>query len=423
MGRAGFIVGLEQRLMMQQALSVAVIGGSLAGCAIAQVFARAGHQVDVYERSPTELEGRGAGIVLPIPLQQALIADGFIPPDYASLPLGQRDWIIADGSVSGREAWTQSSAASSHHWGALWQALRQGIADAHYHHGSALVDYDNTPEGVTFRLSNGEARRVDLLVAADGYRSSVREQMPWGSESDYAGYVLWRGNFAVSRASDHPLIARMQQSHSWLSSGYAGGHVVIYLIPGLSSGDGADEQRVNWALYGPPPQGLTLNEPGSVPEGAVTPALMQQLTALREANLPPQIADLIGLTRIEEVSIQPIYDELAVHFHEHRVMLVGDAAAVVRPHTASGATKALQDALAVQTLLRESSSLDNLLRAYGAERLAACNALVELGRRLGHAQVEQTPDWPSMAAADFERWNAAVFAGDSLYMYDDRDHA
>ena len=100
--------------MMQQALSVAVIGGSLAGCAIAQVFARAGHQVDVYERSPTELEGRGAGIVLPIPLQQALIADGFIPPDYASLPLGQRDWIIADGSVSGREAWTQSSAASSH---------------------------------------------------------------------------------------------------------------------------------------------------------------------------------------------------------------------------------------------------------------------------------------------------------------------
>ncbi|MDP4788602.1 MAG: FAD-dependent monooxygenase [Haliea sp.] len=401
---------------------VAVIGGSIAGCATARVFQRGGFEVDVYERSAKDLEGRGAGIVLPIALQNQLIQNGFLMKNYAGCALQQRDWIVHDKSHEGRTLWQQAVAASTHHWGALWRALRVHIDDDHYHNNCELLDYHNTPDGVRFRLSNGQEQQVDLLVAADGYRSKIRACMPWGSESDYAGYVLWRGNFEESRVVDRSIIKRMDASQSWLSVCYEGGHSVVYMIPGLASDSAETQRRVNWAIYTQPPVDLTLDEPKSVPEGCVDEALYSHLQDLLNSSFPPQIADLIRLSPCEEVSLQPIYDELAVHFCDQRVMLVGDAAAVVRPHTASGATKALEDALTMESLFAQHDDLDTLLEAYAQERLSACNALVDIGRRIGKAQVEGTPDWSSMSVTDFGLWNARVFDGQSLYLYaDDQD--
>ncbi len=64
--------------------------------------------------------------------------------------------------------------------------------------------------------------------------------------------------------------------------------------------------------------------------------------------------------------------------------------------------KALQDALALERACQEHDSWDEALAAYDRERCSPGNELVELGRRLGRAQVEETPDWTSMTAADFD---------------------
>ncbi len=45
-------------------LRVAVVGGSMGGLTAALVLRELGCQVDVYERSPELLDGRGAGVVL-----------------------------------------------------------------------------------------------------------------------------------------------------------------------------------------------------------------------------------------------------------------------------------------------------------------------------------------------------------------------
>jgi 2-polyprenyl-6-methoxyphenol hydroxylase-like FAD-dependent oxidoreductase len=113
--------------------------------------------------------------------------------------------------------------------------------------------------------------------------------------------------------------------------------------------------------------------------------------------------------------VQPIYDHAIPTYVAGRALLIGDAATITRPHTASGATKALPDALALEGACQEHESLDEALTAYNHERSVAGNELVELGRRLGRAQVEKTPDWASMTTDDFEAWTRAILAGQRLY--------
>jgi hypothetical protein len=57
---------------------------------------------------------------------------------------------------------------------------------------------------------------------------------------------------------------------------------------------------------------------------------------------------------------------------------------------------------------------------YTEERLASARDLVILGRRLGHAQVENTPNWAAMTPANYEEWAKAMLAGQQLYFYSDK---
>ena len=66
----------------------------------------------------------------------------------------------------------------------------------------------------------------------------------------------------------------------------------------------------------------------------------------------------------------------------------------------------------------------SLLDAYDAHQATAGRALVELGRRIGRDQVEQTPPWTDMTPDHFDAWAAGSLSGQQLYFYgsaDDRD--
>ena len=92
---------------------------------------------------------------------------------------------------------------------------------------------------------------------------------------------------------------------------------------------------------------------------------------------------------------------------------------VICNQTGSAATKALQDALALGRHGSQHTTWSEALAAYNDERSAAGNALVELGRRIGLAQVEETPDWGSMSPADFDEWTRQTLSGERLYLYRD----
>ena len=396
---------------------VGIIGGSIAGCAAATALSRLGCEVEIFERSARTLRDRGSGIALPGDLERELKEAGYLPTDHHALDMTHRAWMLADGSPCGRQLWLQRTGhARAQNWGLLWQALRENVPDAVYRAGVALEGFSADADGVTAGFSDGAERRLDLLVAADGYRSAVRTQLT-RSVPQYAGYILWRGNYPESRVGGSPQLKRVSGLGGWSTICFPGGQGVYYPIPDVDGG-----RRVNWAIYAPKPPELVLDGPASVPPGAVDGALYAHLDALLTAYFPPDHAALVRQSPPAEVSIQPIYDEEVDHYVHGRVALIGDAGTVTRPHTGSGATKALRDARCLELLGQAHDDLDDLLAAYGQARSEAGRTLVRVGKNIGRGQVEDTPPWDRMTPADFERWTAGMLAGDSLYLFDDGEH-
>lgn len=398
-------------------LKVGVIGGSIAGCAAATALSRAGCDVAVFERSSRGLMDRGSGIAIPGSLRADLMDKAYLPQDFPNWEMKTRWWQFPDGTPDGRRLWTQTTPAFANNWGNLWRALRQNVPDDIYHEGWKLLDFDETEAGVAVRFQNQETQTFDLLVGADGYHSKVRKKMHPRAQPEYAGYVLWRGNYPEAEVGNTRLVEAIDKDNAWLTVPFEGGHGVLYLIPDFDGSNTPGLRRVNWAVYAPCPQAQPLDGVESVPPGAVAKAAFAEFHALLDEKFPSAIRDLIAHSQHKDVSIQPIYDSIVDTYVSNRTLLIGDAGTMTRPHTATGATKALEDALALEDLAGQVGQLSELLSRYDAQRCGQAKTLSQIGRRIGNAQVVETPNWGAMSTGDFEDWHKAILSGDTLYLY------
>lgn len=384
--------------------TIAVVGGSIAGCAVATAAARAGaDEVVVLERTGGRLQDRGVGLCIHDERAAELGASGALPGGIAAHRLEQRRWVVRDDAhgPGGRVIWEQPFPFHSYHWGLLWHGLRESVPQSVvYRQGEAVTGVEETgTAGARVRLAGGSVERYDLVVGADGYRSVVRTALCPDSRPQYAGYVCWRGNFDAALLAGLGSVAD-SVPEAGTTVCFPGGSCVIYRIPG------PDGPRVNWVLYGSPPQDgqLRRGDPTSFPPGGLTPELAGHLAALLDREFPPYWARALALTDPADTFVQPIYDMETTRTAAGRLLLAGDAASVVRPHNTSGAAKALQDATALADGRRRCGSFEELLRGYEETRGAAGRELVALARRLGRAQVERTPAWAGMDGGEMEAW-------------------
>ncbi|MCK1795007.1 FAD-dependent monooxygenase [Streptomyces sp. XM4193] len=382
-----------------QGSRVAVIGGSIAGCAATLAAVRAGAaSVTVYERAGGELRDRGVGISLHDDRYSELHEAGYVTPEMPYKQLDRRVWTVRDGDTGlGRGLATQPFPFRAYNWGSLWQELRRRVPEGvDYRSRAAVAAVSQDADGVTVRLAGGGEERHDAVVGADGYRSVVREAMFPHLSPLYAGYVGWRG-------------AGTDAGGAWPDDGEArtvvfpGGHCVIYRI---LTADGSS--RVNWVLYTAPPEELAkelnLDEPTSLPPGRLSSQLTTYLRQLVAEHFPPYWAESILGTPPDSTILQPIYDLEVPGYAQGRLCLAGDAATVARPHIGGGSVKALQDAAALESSWREATDWDAAMAAYDRGRTEIGTAMVAQARRLGRAQVEETPDWAGLDEEQFQGW-------------------
>jgi 2-polyprenyl-6-methoxyphenol hydroxylase-like FAD-dependent oxidoreductase len=359
-----------------------VIGASISGLAAAALLRRAGWSVAVFERSETELKGRGAGIMTHPELAEILEESGADAGDLG-VAIDGRVTFDAAGEVIG--TWPLRQIVTS--WDRLQGLFRRLIPGDAHHLGRSLVGIEQDERGVTARFADGSAAHGDLLVAADGFRSAARAQYAPAVQPLYAGYVIWRGicDEAALPADAHRALA------AWLAFFLSpGGEALGYLIPGIEDDLRPGHRRYNWVWYRAAPEAW-LNDaltdadgryyPFSIPPPLVRDDLIAAMREDGERILAPQFR--AALRRIVRPFFTPIYDFASQRLVFGRVALIGDAAFLARPHVGMGVTKGAADARALAQALAAEPDISAALRRYEAERRPVGELSVRRGRELG----------------------------------------
>ena len=122
-----------------------IIGGSISGLFAALLLRRNGWQAEIFERSATELAGRGAGIVTHAELRDALRMAEIDPDDGLGVGVKIRRMFDRDGRVIAERPFPQIVTS----WDRMFRLLRNAFPAANYHLGKEFVHYDEPGARVT----------------------------------------------------------------------------------------------------------------------------------------------------------------------------------------------------------------------------------------------------------------------------------
>jgi 2-polyprenyl-6-methoxyphenol hydroxylase-like FAD-dependent oxidoreductase len=360
-----------------------VIGGSMSGLFAGLMLKAAGWQVDIYEKVEGELSGRGAGIVAQ-PEILAVLSDLGLRANELGVPVQKRRMFDAKGRMTLETECPQVMTA----WERVYRILRDAFPPSQYHRGRSLTALEQDSQGVTAIFADGARESADLLIGADGIRSTVRVLSAPGSDPLYSGYVAWRALVAESAMS--------RDVHRDIFGYMAfclppGEQMLGYPVAGTGNDLRPGHLRYNMVWYRPADErtelvSLLTDENGVAHSMSIPPPLIRNaaIAAMREAAarlLAPQFVEVVALAA--QPILQPIYDLESRALAFGRVAIIGDAAFVARPHVGAGVAKAAGDAKALVAALSEHADVSAALRRYEAERLPAGKVMVQRARHLG----------------------------------------
>jgi 2,6-dihydroxypyridine 3-monooxygenase len=367
-------------------LRVVVVGGSLGGLCAGLALRCVGCDVEIFERSSSELKDRGAGLVVQMELLQYLERHGIATREAISVPSRYRQYLAREGGVTWGEASYQLMTA----WNTVYRQLRDVFPDEHYHHSHKLVGFEQNASSVIARFENSREEICDLLVGADGANSTCRSQLLPDVSPQYAGYVAWRG-VVEENAVATSVAGVFAEKFTFFQM--PNSHILCYLIPGSGGEVMKGKRRLNWVWYwnvqeGEPLRALMTDKVGlfrgySVPQGAIREDLAEQQRAVAERVLPEVFQQLVKATK--EPFVQPIFDLSVPRMVFGRVCLLGDAAFVPRPHTAASTSKAVTNAITLAEGIGASQvDVVAALEQWESAQLELGSYLKVLGQTLGN---------------------------------------
>lgn len=366
---------------------ILVIGGSLGGLFVANMLHQDGHDVQVLEKVKGSMNGRGAGIVSHDVLVKSLERAGL--DVQATLGVEVPGRVLLDQSGKSLIAFDMPQVLTS--WSRLYQILRSTFPAACYHQGVTVTRIEERDNHVHV-LANTDGKettwQADVLIASDGIRSNVRQQLFPQVQPQYAGYIAWRG------VCDESLLSSLTLTTLFDYFGFCvppDEQIIGYPVAGSDNNTTRGHRAYNFVWYRPAAHGEALQALLTDADGVHYPLGIpphkvdwRQLANVREDArrlLSPQFAEILEKT--PQPFLQPIFDVASDAVNVGRVALMGDAAFVARPHIGMGVAKASQDAVALADAIRIHGANATALAAYAKDRLPAGQSAVQRARWLG----------------------------------------
>ena len=359
-----------------------IIGGSVGGLFAANLLRSVGWDAVVFERNPEELTGRGAGISTHPQLHDITRRLGIPFDETMGIHIDTVIFLGRDGREYERRP-TQRLMSS---WGRVFRSLRDLMPPGSYRLDKSLVRVEQDADGVTAIFADGTRERGELLVGADGGRSTVREQFLPGEQPSYAGYVAWR---AMLDERDVPPAIHAEIFERYTYCLPPGELFLGYPVPGRENETEPGKRAYNIVWYRPTtPEKLAdlctdvtgKSHGTSIAPPLIRPDVVAWIRAQTRALVAPQVAEIFE--RDPRPFFQPIFDLDTSRIVFGRVALLGDAAFLMRPHPGAGTTKGALDAEYLADAISKHG-LEAGLQHYQRVQGAFGSGIVQQGRRDG----------------------------------------
>ncbi|MFN3986762.1 MAG: FAD-dependent oxidoreductase [Rhodocyclaceae bacterium] len=353
--------------MTSPAKTILIIGGGFSGMAAAIQLRKQGLEVDLVEID-AGWRSYGAGIslggatlrafqtlgILEAFMREGNAADGveILRPDgvqVATLPTPR----IAGPDVPGGGAIMRPVLARI-----LAEATRASGANVRL--GCSFTAIEQDADGVDVSFTDGQRRRYDLVIGADGLYSKTRQALlPDAPSPRYSGQAVWRAVL--------PRPAEVTTAMMWMGA---------KVKPGVNPVSATEMYMF-----------ITENRPDNE---RVAPDDFPQLMAALLDDFPAPLVRTIrdSLNADSQIVFRPLEGLLVPQpWHRGRVVLIGDAVHATTPHLASGACIGIEDAIVLAEELERAVAVEHALQAFGERRWARCRMVVENSTRLGEIEI------------------------------------
>lgn len=338
--------------MIDPRTRIAIVGGGIGGLVAALALKTAGFRPVIHERAAA-FEDVGAGISLSPNAVHGLqwLGLGDFLAEAANEPLEQRLCHAHSGALLqaiDRRHTRQTYGAPylQLHRADLVAALAGRLAPEDVVLGAALASIDSRSDGAALHFADGRQVAADCVIAADGLRSVVRDQLFDPAAPVFSQHVAWRALVPASRLPDE---ASAPFNINHLGSGR---NIVSYPVRGRELVNVvALTESAAWAEE-------SWNARASVAELAASfsdfaPYVQALIAALPDDNL----------FRWGLFTRQPLHNWVA-----GRAALLGDAAHPMLPYMGQGASSAIEDGVILARAFMASADVDTALRRYSATR-------------------------------------------------------
>ena len=353
---------------MSKIATAIVIGGGIAGPVAAMALRKAGIEASVYEAYPRPSEGIGGALALEPNGLSALGVIGAADAVRAvATPITRS--VLALGNRQLGEIPSLPGLPPRH---VIERADLHRILDEHartagvrFEHGKRLIGVEESKRGIKARFEDGTAASADMLIGADGVRSTVRGLIdPTAPGASFTGLLGFGATVDAGLDLEPGTMT------------FAFGRRAYYLYWRTRDG------RTAWGANLPAAKPLTLREARALP----TEHWLDTLRATYGDDNPGAcLARCTTPGNLQVVGALQIMPHVP-HWYRGRMVLVGDSVHAPSNSTGQGASLAIESAVQLARCVRDLPDARSAFEAYEALRRSRVEGIAKRGAKINHSK-------------------------------------